>query len=57
MEHFVSAIEETVYQNPKTHSDGALWRRRFLKNYNAFYGIQLNIPRWDEITDEYSGKV
>ncbi|MBQ0158802.1 MAG: NgoBV family restriction endonuclease [Bacteroidales bacterium] len=55
MEHFLSAIEETVYQNPKTHSEGAMWKRNFLRSYREFYGVSLNIPRWDEVVEEYGG--
>lgn len=55
MEHFLSAIEETVYQNPKTHDAGAMWRRNFLNHYQEFYGVRLNIPRWDEVVEEYGG--
>ncbi len=53
LEHFISAIEETVYQNPKTHDDGALWRKKFLFNYHKFYNIKLKIPRWDTIIKQY----
>lgn len=33
LEDFISAIEETVYQNPKTHNAAATWKRQFLDNY------------------------
>lgn len=53
LEDFISAIEETVYQNPKTHNDAADWKRKFLKNYEKFYGVILDIPRWNEIQNKY----
>lgn len=53
LEDFISAVEETVYQNPKTHNDASSWKRNFLKNYEDFYGVKLSIPRWDDISDKY----
>lgn len=52
-EDFVSAIEETVYQNPDTRDRAGTWRNRFVENYKKQYGVQLNIPRWNEIADKY----
>lgn len=54
LEDFIAAIEETVYQNPKTHDSAATWKRKFLTSYQMFYGKKLNIPRWREIEDKYS---
>lgn len=54
LEHFISAIEETVYQNPKTHNYAASWKRKFLKSYKSCYDIDLIIPRWSDIEHEYS---
>ncbi|MBQ0010641.1 MAG: NgoBV family restriction endonuclease [Ruminococcus sp.] len=53
LEDFISAIEETVYQNPKTHDSAATWKRNFISSYETFYGIRLNIPRWSDIVDHY----
>lgn len=53
LEHFVSAIEETVYQNPKTREISSTWKRTFLQSYESFYGVKLNIPRWYEIEQIY----
>lgn len=53
LEHFISAIEETVYQNPKTHNDAYNWKIKFLNNYQKFYGKTLDIPRWSDISHEY----
>ena len=56
LEHFISAMEETVYQNPKTHGTAGIWKKEFLSNYQAFYKKKLSIPRWDDIADEYITK-
>lgn len=53
MEDFVAAIEETVYQNPKTHENAANWKRRFQESYENFYGKKIIIPRWSDISDKY----
>lgn len=52
-EDFLSAIEETVYQNPKTHNEAGNWKSKFLKSYESYYGQRLNIPRWCDIKDSY----
>lgn len=56
IEDFVSAIEETVYQNPKTHETAGNWKKQFLASYEKYYGKKLNIPRWQDIEDLYSNK-
>ena len=53
-EDFLSALEETVYKNPKTHNIGGTWEAEFLHNYRTFYGTSINIPRWSEIQDTYT---
>lgn len=53
LEHFLSAMEETVYQNEDTRKKGAQWKNRFLMNYKKFYNKTLVIPKWDEIKDSY----
>ena len=56
MEDFIAAIEETVYQNPKTHESAANWKKKFVDSYKKFYGVKLNIPRWQEIAENYEVK-
>ena len=56
LEDFISAVEETVYQNPKTHESASSWKRKFLASYEKFYGVKLSIPRWDDIADNYINK-
>lgn len=53
MEDFISAIEQTVWQNPKTREISGTWLRRFLINYERFYGERLTIPRWNDIENHY----
>jgi type-2 restriction enzyme nlaIV len=53
LEDFISAIEETVWQNPKTREESGTWKKRFLKNYEKHYGVQLVIPRWSDIENKY----
>ena len=56
LEDFISAVEHTVWQNPKTREESAMWKLKFLKSYENYYGIKLKIPRWDEIEEYYSKK-
>ncbi len=53
VEDFVSAVEQTVWQNPDTRINSANWKRQFLDSYQNFYGTRLNIPRWDDIAESY----
>ena len=54
MEDFISAIEEAVYQNPKTHDVAGSWKRQFLESYEQHYGVRLSIPRWSDIEESYN---
>lgn len=53
LEHFLSAIEETVYQNPETHNEGPAWKQRMVANYKKKYNKDLTIPKWEEIKSQY----
>lgn len=53
MEDFLSAVEQTVWQNPDTRVNSANWKRQFLESYQEFYGVRLNVPRWDDISETY----
>lgn len=53
MTDFISAIEETVWQNPRTREQSSKWKQEFLDSYEKHYGIKLKIPRWDEIKEKY----
>lgn len=53
IEDFLSAMEETVYKNKDTHDDGPEWLSSVINNYEKHYGVKLNIPRWNNIVDQY----
>lgn len=54
LEDFISAIEETTFKEPKLRSSVAsTWLAVFQKNYKAWYGEELNVPRWNDIKDKY----
>ena len=54
LEDFISAIEETTFKEPKLRSSVAsTWLAVFQRNYKAWYGEELNVPRWNDITDKY----
>ncbi len=53
LEHFLSAIEETMYKNDKTHSAAPMWKRNMLSSYKNHYGVDLEIPRWSDISNIY----
>ena len=53
LEDFLAAIEETVYQNPKTHDSAATWKKKFVASYEKYYGKKIIIPRWSDIEDKY----
>ena len=54
LEDFVSAIEETTFKEPKLRSSVAsTWLAIFQKNYKAWYGKELNVPRWNDIKNKY----
>lgn len=55
LEDFISAIEEAVYQNPKTHHDAANWKNKFVASYKAHYKKDLKIQRWSDIASKYKG--
>lgn len=53
LEDFVAAIEQTVYQNPKTRELAGTWLGDFLAAYERQYHKRLKIPRWSDIADRY----
>lgn len=54
LEDFISAIEETTFKEPKLRdSIASTWLAKFQRNYKAYYGHELNIPRWKDIKDKY----
>lgn len=53
LEDFISAVEQTVWQNPKTKDESGTWKNRFVSAYENFYSVKLNIPRWQDIESKY----
>lgn len=56
LEDFISAMEQTVYQNDETRRDAPTWLIRFKRNYQERYGVTLDIPRWYDIAANYDVK-
>lgn len=55
LEDFISAIEETTFKEPKLRNTIApTWLTKFQKNYKAWHGRELNVPRWNDIKDKYN---
>lgn len=52
MEHYLSAIEETLFSYHDTHALSVGWRKKVIDSYKKFYGITISIPRWEDL-DEY----
>lgn len=54
LEDFISAIEETTFKEPKLRgSVASTWLTVFQKNYKSWSGVELRVPRWDDIKDKY----
>jgi type II restriction enzyme len=53
LEDFISALEQSIYQNRDTRELSQQWQNRFLESYQAHCGVRMNIPRWSEIADKY----
>jgi type II restriction enzyme len=53
LEHFISALEETIYCYRDTHSLAESWKNQLLKSYDNFYHKSLVIPRWFDIKADY----
>lgn len=54
LEDFLSAFEQTVYQNPETRDLSAMWKQRFQKSYANHYGREIDFPRWNDIKGKYN---
>lgn len=52
-EDFLSAVEETVYQNPDTRNDAANWKQQMIASYYNYCQQNLDIPRWNDIKNNY----
>ena len=52
-EDFLSAVEETIWQNDKTRPLSNQWKRSFQKAWKDYYGTDIEFPRWNDIKDKY----
>lgn len=57
LEHYLSAIEETLFSYPDTHDLSKGWRKKFVEAYKSFLGKSITIPRWDDLADTYQPTV
>jgi type II restriction enzyme len=53
LEDFISAIEQTVYQNPKTREKSGEWLGSLIQSYKKHYNLTLKIERWNNIAEQY----
>lgn len=53
LEHYLSAIEETMYRYPDTRDQAVGWKEKMEMSYKNFYGKKINIPRWMDIENKY----
>ena len=56
LEHYLSAIEETLFGYPDTHELAVGWRKKVAEAYQKAYGVKLIIPRWEDIEEIYRPK-
>lgn len=56
LEHFLAALEQTIYQYGPTNRMAEGWLDTVLSNYKKFYGIELTVPRWIDIKSQYQNK-
>jgi len=54
LEHFLAAVEETIYKYHDTRATIAEhWTERLIESYRKHYGRELIIPRWNDIKNLY----
>lgn len=53
LEHFLAAMEQTIYKYGPTNSMADGWLDTVISNYKKFYGVELKVPRWIDIKSEY----
>ncbi|MGL5681717.1 MAG: NgoBV family restriction endonuclease [Marinifilaceae bacterium] len=56
LEHFLAALEQTIYKYHDTNSLADNWSEKLCKSYKNFYKKDLIIPRWNDIKNEYITK-
>jgi len=57
LEHYLSAIEETLFSYPDTHELSIGWRKKITEAYKSFYGKNIIIPRWEDLVNTYQPPV
>lgn len=53
MEDFIAALEQTIYKYRGTNHLAETWADRLKKSYKNHYGIDLDIPRWNDVKHKY----
>lgn len=54
LEDFLAALDETIYKYHDTRNTIAeTWVEQVCQSYRKFYGVQLDIPRWNDIKHKY----
>uniref|UniRef100_A0AB33IXK6 NgoBV family restriction endonuclease n=1 Tax=Prevotella sp. GTC17254 TaxID=3236794 RepID=A0AB33IXK6_9BACT len=53
LEDFLAALEQTIYKYHDTNNIAENWADRLSKSYKKFYGIDLDIPRWNDVKSKY----
>ena len=50
---FLSALEQTIWQNDKTRPMSSTWKVDFQKAWKKHYKQKIDFPRWQDIQDKY----
>ncbi len=53
LEHYLAALEQTIYRYHDTNAIADTWLERLVASYSRHYGIQLSVPRWNDIKSQY----
>ena len=53
LEHFLAALEQTIYKFPGTNNLAETWLDTVKDRYQQYSGRALNVPRWNDIKSEY----
>lgn len=53
LEHFLAALEQTIYKYHDTNHLAETWLDKLKKSYQDFYGVLLDVPRWNDIKELY----
>lgn len=53
LEHYLSALEQTLVDYPDTRQLSIGWRKEMEKKYSEFSGRKIIIPRWEDIGSCY----